>query len=179
MVEPVSFECYPLGLAELDDQQRVESLEFQKQTADLQRVLLAGYQVLQSATERVQQIKDLAENSNRVPIELRSRARELEIRLLDLDERFSGDPTTDRRSEPAMPGLISRVQTIIGGHWSTSQSPTETHRKLYTMVADAMPKLLDDLRVAVERDLVKLEADLDKLSAPWTPGRKIPSWPAK
>lgn len=179
LVEPVSFECVPLGLADLSEQQREESLVFQQQTAEMQRVLLASYQVLQSAMERVGQIKELAQSSSRVPMEYRNRARDLELRLLDLQERFSGDPTAANRSEPAMPGLIDRVQTVIGGHWSTSQSPTQTHRKLYEMVAEAMPELLGDLRTAVEKDLALLEADLDKLSAPWTPGRKIPKWPVE
>lgn len=177
LVEPVSFQCVPMGLADLDEGQRTASLEFQKQTAEMQRVLLAAYSVLQSAQERVGQIKAVAERSDRVPTELRDRARDLELRLLDLSERFSGDPTKPARQEPAMPGLIDRLQTVIRGHWSTSQSPTQTHRKLYDLVDQALPELIADLRKAVEKDLVRLEADLDKLAAPWTPGRKIPDWP--
>lgn len=176
LVEPVEFECVPMGLADLSEEQRAESMKFQQETADMQRVLLAGYQVLQSAMDRVGEIKSLAEQSSRVPLEMRTKARELEIRLMDLKEQFSGDPTAAERSEPAMPGLIDRVQTIIGGHWSTSQSPTQTHRKLYDMVDAAMPELLDSLRKVVEEDLVALEEELDKVSAPWTPGRKIPDW---
>jgi photosystem II stability/assembly factor-like uncharacterized protein len=179
LAEAESFECIPLGLAELTEQQRAESLAFQQQTAEMQSVLLAAYQVLQEAMARVGEIKSVAEDSSLVPLEFRNRARELEIGLMDLRERFAGDPTTERRSEPAMPGLIDRVQTIVGGHWSTSQTPTETHRKLYEMVSEAMGPLLADLRKAVEKDLVRMEAELDKMSAPWTPGRKIPNWPTK
>jgi hypothetical protein len=179
LVEPVEFQCVPLGMADLDEDQRSASLEFQQQTAELQRVLLAAYEVLQDAQQRVETIKSLSERSQRLPIEFRQRARELELRMLDLEERFAGDPTKPRRSEPGMPGLVGRLQTVIRGHWSTSQSPTETHRKQYEMVSEALPELLKDLRKAVEKDLATLESDLDKARAPWTPGRSIPRWQPK
>lgn len=179
LVEPTEFQCIPLGMADLNEEQRQQSLEFQRQTAELQRVLLAAYEVLREGTSRVEAMKGLAERSHRLPLEFRDRVRQLELRLLDLTEQFAGDPTQSRRSEPSMPGLVGRLQTVIRGHWSTSQAPTETHRKQFEMVAEALPKLLDDVRKAVEKDLVKLEADLDKAAAPWTPGRKIPAWPPK
>lgn len=179
LVQPVAINCIPQGMAGLDPAQRAASLQFQRETAEVQRVLLAAYEVLQAAQQRVAEIKELAARSGRVPLELRDRARALELKMLDLQARFTGDPTKPKRSEPELPGLIERLQVVIGGHWSTSQSPTQTHRKQYQLVVEAIPELLDQVRQAVDGELPALEAELDKVAAPWTPGRKIPAWPPK
>lgn len=179
LVEPVAFVCKPLGMETMNERDRLDSLAFQRETAEVQRVLFAALQVLRSAQDQVSEIKTVAERSDRVPMEIRDRARALEITLLDLAERFSGDPTKPQRSEPEMPGLIERLQTVIGGHWSTTQAPTATHRQQLAIVTEALPQLLTDLRKAVESDLGRLQSDLDKMAAPWTNGRKIPVWPPK
>ena len=45
----------------------------------------------------------------------------------------------------------------------------------YEFAADAFTSALADLRRLIERDLRELEADLERLGAPWTPGR-LPTW---
>jgi hypothetical protein len=107
---------------------------------------------------------------------LRQDARTLELKLLDLRERFTGDPTRARRNEPAASGLIDRIETIISGHWSTTSAPTGSHRKNYDIAADEFEKALKDLRPLLERDLSALHDTLEAASAPWAPGRKLPRW---
>jgi hypothetical protein len=48
--------------------------------------------------------------------------------------------------------------------------PTETFRQQYRYARDAYTQVQKDLRRVIGRDLVKLEDDLEKLGAPWTPG---------
>ncbi len=54
---PVEFECVPMGMAELTPEARVASVEFQKKTADLQRVILAANSVLNDAMSRIRYTK--------------------------------------------------------------------------------------------------------------------------
>ena len=103
-------------------------------------------------------------------------ARSLELKLLDLREQFTGDPTKSRRNEPAQVGLIDRIETIIGGHWSTTSAPTGSHRKNYEIAAAEFEAALKNLHPLLDRDLPALHETLEAAGAPWAPGRKLPQW---
>jgi hypothetical protein len=128
------------------------------------------------AAERLDHIKRAIEVYPGVDPALRQEARELELRLTDLREALSGDPTKRRRSEPEMPGIMSRVQTAMFGTLSTTSPPTETHRMSYRIAAEEFSGVYDDLRQLIEVDLVALEDRLEAAGVPWTPGRKLPRW---
>ena len=111
-----------------------------------------------------------------MPLKLRQDARSLELKLLDLRERFTGDPTRSRRNEPAAVGLIDRIETIIGGHWSTTSAPTGSHRKNYDDRRVRVRGGPEGLRPLLEHDLPALHETLEAAGAPWAPGRKLPNW---
>lgn len=177
--EPVTFECYPLGMAELSDDDRRASQAFQKETAELQRVLLASNSVLQNALERVRAMKGVMERSPRLDIEMRKEARTLELKLMDLQEVLAGDTTRAKRQEPAMPGLLSRLDQVVGGHWSTTSGPTTTQRQQFEIVSEQLTSWIKKLRPLVEQDLIRMEKKLEAAGAPWTDGRALPKWPPK
>ncbi len=47
--------------------------------------------------------------------------------------------------------------------------------QMYDILAEEFPPILDELRNIAEVKLKALEAELDAIGAPWTPGR-IPEW---
>ena len=179
LAPPVEFECVPIGMTELTAEARQASLQFQKQTAELQRVILAAKSVLNHALERVRYTKAAIERSPKLDLALRKRARELEVKLIDLDEQLVGDSTKSRRQEPEMPGLLSRLQQVVGGHWATTSAPTTTYRQQYEIVYKKTEPLLSALRQLVENELPDLDRQLENAGAPWTPGRALPNWPPK
>ncbi len=100
------------------------SLAFQQQTGELQRAVMGAYRVAQETQEQLNYIKKAIEMVPGIDPQLAVTVRKLELRLLDILERFNGDPTKPRRNEPAPPGILDRVQTVVYGHWSTTQAPT-------------------------------------------------------
>ena len=176
LVGPTSFEVEPLGTATLSEKDRQASLAFQKKTGELQRAVMGALRVAQETEEQLKYIKKAIEVVPGMDPKLAVQARELELRLQDILERFNGDPTKPRRNEPAPPGIMSRVQTVVYGHWSTTQAPTNSHRKSYEIAAEEFSELLGDLRKLVEKDVAALRSKLDAANAPWTPGRGIPKW---
>jgi hypothetical protein len=100
----------------------------------------------------------------------------MELRLTDLREQLTGDPTKRKRSEPSMPGILSRINSIVYGVWGTTSAPTATHRKSYDIASQQFAGLAGELKQLIETDLVALEADLEAAGAPWTPGRGVPQW---
>jgi hypothetical protein len=96
--------------------------------------------------------------------------------LTDLREEISGDPTKRRRSEPAMPGIMQRIFTVVGGAWSVSYGPTQTHREQFAIAADLFEDLLPRLRSFIDGDLPAFQDRLEAAGVPWTTGRGVPNW---
>jgi len=105
-----------------------------------------------------------------------AQAREVELKLKDIFEKFRGDRTKPSRQEPGYPGMTSRLRTIVSGSFSGTMGPTKTHEKLYKIVGEEFSEVLKQLKQVVEKDIPALNKKLDSAKAPWTPGRKIPDW---
>jgi hypothetical protein len=176
LIAATPFSVEPLGMSSLPEKDRQEVLAFQKQTGELQRAVYGAYRVAQESADQLKYMKRATETIPGLDPGLGAEARKLELRLQDILERFEGDPTKPRRNEPAMPGILSRLQTVVYGHWSTTYGPTSSHRRSYEIAAEEYSAVLGDLKQLVEQDLVELGRKLEAAGAPWTPGRSIPEW---
>jgi hypothetical protein len=176
LAAPTPFEVEPLNFATLSAPDKEAIIAFAKQTGELQRAALGSLEALNDGLNQLALVKRVIEQTPSVPLNLRQDARKLEIKLLDLRERFTGDPTMPRRNEPAMPGLIDRIETIIGGHWTTTSAPTASHRRNYEIAAAGFEDALKALHPLLDKDLPALHAALEAAGAPWAPGRKLPNW---
>jgi len=149
---------------------------FARQTGELQRAALGTLEALNDGLTQVANIKRIIDQTPTLPLELRQDARSLELKLLDLRGQFIGDPTRSRRNEPAPAGLIDRIETIIGEHWTTTSAPTGSHRKNYEIAAAEFEAALKSLHPLLDHDLPALHETLEAAGAPWAPGRKLPQW---
>jgi hypothetical protein len=155
---------------------REQVLAFQKKAGELLRSAMGAGRAADEAEERIRYIKQTIVDTPQLDPAIREEARTLELRLTDLQEQLSGDPTKPRRNEPGMPGLLSRISRAAGESLETLTGPTATHEKNYSIVAEQFEDFLSELRQLVESDLVTLEQRLEDAGAPWTPGRGVPRW---
>ncbi len=179
MVPPTSFQVEPLGMSSLGPTDRDALLAFQKEVGSLQRAAMGARRAADEANNQIKYIKHAIEVSPAVDLSLRDEVYRLEIRLRDLREALTGDPTKPRRSEPELPGILDRIQQIVFGHWSSTSAPTATHRRNYEIASAQYGAIVGDLKQLVEVDLVALENRLEAAGVPWTPGRGIPDWPPR
>ena len=121
-------------------------------------------------------IRRVIRESSELDPALENEVRELEVRLMDINEKFNGDPTKSRRNEPSAPGLNSRLRNMMFGAMGSTEGPTGTHRRQYEIAGEQFEAVVGDLRTLVEDDMAALHEKLDEAGAPWTPGRKIPEW---
>jgi photosystem II stability/assembly factor-like uncharacterized protein len=176
IVPPTPFEVEPLGMPSLAPADRNAVLAFQRQTGELQRAVMGTNRAAEEAAERITGLKQVIEVWPNAEPALRTEARQLELRLMDLRERLTGDPTKPQRSEPAMPGIMDRVQTIVSGHWSTTSAPTATHRRSYEIAAAEFADVYGDLQQLIERDLPALEDRVEAAGAPVQVRHRLPRW---
>src|SRR5262245_30735734 len=173
--EPRKFEVAPLGNATLPPKDRAALLAFQRKTGRLLRAALGTVRSRDEAQTRDDHLTTALLATPGADPKLLADARSIEERIKDLRVSLSGDPTVASRNEPVAPGLVDRVQQIVGGVWGTTSDATDVHRRNYDIAASEFGPVLEKVRTLVTVDLVKLESAAEAAGAPWTPGR-VPTW---
>ncbi len=176
VIPATEFEIQPLNFDETAKPNREEILAFSRKVSKLANAVYAASELADDAREHLSAIERLTASSAEVDPSLWNDIRKLQLRLMDLDEKFSGDPTRSRRNEVSAPGLQSRLRSAMFGAMGSTTGPTGTHRRQYEIAAREFEALSADLKRLLERDVPKLLKQVDELGAPWTPGREFPAW---
>jgi photosystem II stability/assembly factor-like uncharacterized protein len=172
---PQHFVTEALGTASLPAEDKEALLDFQQQTAALQRAALGAARAVDDTRERLDYMEKAILQTPEADPALLGEVRTLRDRLDAIDVALSGDRTKARRYEPVPPSILARVENIVSGQWSSTSAPTETNRASYRVAADAFEPVLTDLRDLIENGLRELGQELNLAGAPWTPGR-LPYW---
>jgi hypothetical protein len=172
--EPVSFEVYPLDSGATPRSAAV--LAFQQQTAKLARAVLGANALATETMNRLNLLEKALQATPSADAKLSADARVLEEKLRDIQTSLAGDRTAARRSESFPPSLLSRLNEITNGLWSsTLGDATNTQKHQYDIVGSEFGDVLAQLRTLVTVDLRQLEDSAEAAGAPWTSGR-IPTW---
>ncbi len=168
--EPQSFAVVPLGASSLGPVDRAAVLAFSKRTARVQRAALGAVEAAAETKTRLEHLGKALVETPAAEAGLLAEARRLRLALADLDVTLNGDRTLGKRSEPALPGIVDRVQNVVSGHWSTTTAPTATQEREVETAAAGLETALATLR-SIAKDLAALEAKAEVAGASWTPGR--------
>ncbi|MEO1529482.1 MAG: glycosyl hydrolase [Planctomycetota bacterium] len=176
LVGSTEFEIEPLDFGNTSEKDREAIMKFVRQAEKLAIAVRGATSVAAATEEKLNAIRSVIRGSSTLDPELENEVRDMELRLMDIQEAFNGDPTKSRRNEPAAPGLNSRLRNMMMGAMGSTEGPTGTHRRQYEIAGKEFDSVIGDLKKLVEVDLESLHKKLDKSNAPWTPGRKIPDW---
>ncbi|MEM7782733.1 MAG: glycosyl hydrolase [Planctomycetota bacterium] len=174
LVAATEFAIEPLNFGQTETPDRKQIMAFVKKAQDLSKSVSGASSVANQASETVSQIKSVIERSTDLDPAMLNEVRQIEIKLMDIDEKFNGDPTKPRRNEPELPGFNSRLRTMMFGAMGSTEGPTGTHKRQYEIVKGQFESVLADLKEVVLGDIPALNKKLDAANAPWTPGRSIP-----
>jgi hypothetical protein len=177
MAGPAEFKLKALFEGGLVATDRQAVLDFEQQSAALQRAVLGANKSVAEITDRLKNLKAAAELTPGSTEDQALAVRELMTRVADLNVSLNGDVTISSRQENIPMSITSRVNDIVGGQWESQADITKTHRQSYAVATEEFTKALADLR-AIANDLVQLEKQFDAEGAPWTPGR-LPDWPER
>lgn len=172
---PVTFQVVPLGLQTLSAPDKAALLAFQQKSARLQRAVLGALEAAKEAQERVKLLQKALVQTPGADPKLLDDARTLKVRLDDALIRLRGDRVLRERNENTPPSIADRVDQVVGGSWSATCAPTQTHRDQLDLASQLFAEELPKLKGLIEGDLRRLQDAAEKAGAPWTPGT-LPEW---
>jgi len=170
-----SFQAKILANTTLPASDRKALVAFQKKITGLLRVVQGTGQLLSSLQTEVKSMRKAVyrtpEAGNGLDKELQILQKKLEL----LNRELSGDDTISSRNANQPPSISGRVYGLVYGQWQSTSAPTTTMRDQYKIAGELFQPVLADIRQIAGKDLPALQKQLEKLKAPWTPGR-IPDW---
>ncbi len=176
VIAKTEFEIEPITFGDTSEIDRQAIVSFAKQVLKLANAVSAATQSAAEASEQLTAIEGLTTSAAEVDPSLWKEIRALQLRLQDVQEKFSGDPTRSRRNEDAMPGLSNRLGNAMMGAMGSTTGPTSTHRRQYEIAVEEFEAVLTELNQLLDQDIPAMLKRLDEVGAPWTPGRSIPNW---
>jgi hypothetical protein len=171
--EPQEFKTVSLGLQTLPVRDMEAQFQFQKQVSSLQRAAMGLEKVFYDTEDRLKYMKQALVDTPKATELHITRARELQRKLQDVAIVLLGDKSVSSRFEPIQSSLLNRINRASMGFWSTTGT-TATHKREYQIALELFTDLRNKMDDMLENDLNQLEEEMERIGAPWTPGRRIP-----
>ena len=137
----------------------------------LQRDLSAATATASELTGRLEQVKQALDSTPGAPADAKQKVRTLIARHRETVRALSGDSFLSSRWENTPPSIAERVGNAAAATRTIVDKPTGTQREQFKIAREELDREAASLRKTVEKDLKELEDVLDKIGAPWTPGR--------
>ena len=148
---------------------------FQQKLNKLRRVTQATMRITNETDNRIKHIRAAVDASPKAGDELRKEAKRLEQEMTAIKLELYGDNSQKSRNRDVAPTFYGRIESIIWGQWRSTGPPTETQKQSYRVALEQFEPLYIRLKKLVEKDLKAMEAKLEAIEAPFTPGR-FPEW---
>lgn len=177
LVEPMEFTCKKLQNTTLPATDYNENVAFAEKVSKLALAMVSTDRLIAETIDKVEQIKQSIYATPGANQELMDKARRIGVELEELDFTMEGVPAKASGEEvpPAQVPLKDRLSVITYTHMGSTSGITEMEKEGYKILKQEFPPVLEALKLIVENEIPTLEAELNKMNAPWTPGR-LPAW---
>ena len=172
---PVQFQVNALGAEQMNEPDRAALHQFQQKVARLNRALTGAVQIGGDVDKRLTAIRQSLRDTPGDMSSLVSRTDDIQNRLRDIMRAMRGDTVLRHRQENTLVAINDRINQVEDEERFSTGRPTQTHIDSYNVAAQQFGEQLSKLRQLLEADLKKLEDDMEKAGAPWTPGH-VPEW---
>ena len=159
----------------VNEQDRGALQQCQQKLAHLDRALTGAIQTGNDVDKRLTSVQQSLRDTPGDVSALVVRGDDLQSRLREIMRALRGDVVLRRRQDITPVAINDRVNQIEDEERFSTVRPTQTHIDSYNIAAQQFGEQLSKLRQLVDLDLKKLEDDMEKAGAPWTPGH-VPQW---
>jgi len=173
LVAPTPFECEVLRNTTLPVKERSELVAFQKKATKLAQTVQATQRFLNETIARVEHLKQAIASSTNSSFDMMKKAETITDKLAEMQLKFNRPSTRPSAEEnpPAPVTLNDRVSDMAFTHFRSTAGLTQNELRSYDVLMEEFPPVLELLKKLFNEDIKALETELDKINAPWTPGR--------
>jgi photosystem II stability/assembly factor-like uncharacterized protein len=168
---PVSFKVVldPQAAANAGDQ--TARWQFQEKLQALRRDVAGALELAGSTSTRLDAIVKALDATPAAPRQLHTDARALQRRLNAILVELRGERRLGSRSGPVPVAISERANTISSELNRTLARQTTTHEQQLQIAGELFAVERAKLKTLVETDVPGIEKELERLGAPYTPGR--------
>jgi len=175
---PQTFEAKVLNNTTLPAEDRAALVAFQKKFWEFNRAVEGALNSTRDLKDKTDLLIYAIKQTPDAPNSLMDKALQIKSETEDILQHLYQDKTVAERNEPTAPTVYDRLNEIASGLWSSTAAPTQTQINNLKVASEVFEPLLAKIKNLLEVDLQNLEADMEKYSTPWTPGR-VPGWNKK
>jgi photosystem II stability/assembly factor-like uncharacterized protein len=168
---PVSFNVALDPQASQQSSEQAARWQFAEKLQALRRDIAGSLELGNSTTPRLTAIVKALDATPAAPRQLHDQARALQRQLTAILVELQGDRRLGSRSVALPVAISERVNTISGELQRTLSKQTATHEQQYQIASELFAVQRAKLKTLVETDVPAIEKELDRLGAPYTPGR--------
>ncbi len=174
---PVEFSCKKLDNTTLPAEDYQENVDFARQVSKLAVAMVGSNRLIEELKTKLEHIKEAIYATPEAGQDLMNRTRQLSKAVEELDFIMNGVPAKASWEEvpPAKMPLNKRLSSITYTRMASTSGITATERQALNILREKFPPVLEKLEQIVKDDIPAIEAALNRLNAPWTPGR-LPVW---
>jgi photosystem II stability/assembly factor-like uncharacterized protein len=145
--------------------------QFDQKLQTLRRDLAGAFELAASTNPQLDAMIKALDATPAAPRALHDQARALKRRLSAILDELQGDRSLGSRSVPTPAAISERVNTISGELNGTLGRQTATHEQQLQIASELFAAQRPALKALVETDVPAIERELDRIGAPYTPGR--------
>ncbi|MBA7592225.1 hypothetical protein ES708_34403 [subsurface metagenome] len=148
-------------------------IEFLKEVGELARTMQGAIRLNSELSEKIEKIVQTLHLTPKATPEMIKKAKALRKELDGINFTFNGFPAKASWEEvPPQPmPLNRRLNYLTRTHNNSTTEITQTEKDTYRILKEELPPVLEKLKRISEVDIKNLESEMEKIGAPWTPGR--------
>lgn len=175
---PVKFTAKKLNNVTLPASDYNENVAFAREVSTLAVAMVGTDRLTGELISKVEHIKQAIYSTPEAGKEMMNKARQAARELEEIRFALNGLAAKASQEEvpPAPVPLNTRLGNIVNAHIGNSAGITPAEKAELSILKEEFPPLLARLRQIAEKEIPAIEALLNQLNAPWTPGR-IPEYP--
>ncbi|MAE09302.1 MAG: glycosyl hydrolase [Bacteroidetes bacterium] len=169
---PVEFNTVVLNNRTLPAPSDKDALTFYKKVTELYRVMSGTMRYRDELAEKTSYIQQALQSVDNASVSLKNEMHQIKQELDNIEFKFDGTAAKASSEEvpPESVPLSDRLNAIVWSAWQSTSAPTSTQKNNYNILMEEFPPVLIELN-NINKKLVEMEQELDKLKAPHTPGR--------
>lgn len=167
---PEKFEVDLLEKRSIPVADRKAVLAFQKEVKTLRRDVASLNSQRAELEKRLKFIEKAYATSVEADLNKLSEIEKLRQDMAKLKILMNRDASLSKREFETSPSLNNRIGLVVWGLWSQTGAPTGTQKKNFVL-AQEMFKTAQSQKQGLESKIEALEAEMDRVGVPYTPGR--------